>query len=850
MKNFLPLPPAQTADSTNFVDIRNNHTLLRYFQNIEQQFKFANNFGVAIDDDDQAETGAKAVYLRELFVRPNLSKYHITPEQRVVGEINQQPLPELNIADLLAEHQRLFVLGDPGTGKSTLINSLMLAFSYYTDNLTKLALGNRVPFALILRDLPLDQINNWDDLWLKFLNYNEKSLTDALLKDSAVVNQLFTSGQAFIMLDGLDEITHSQQRKNLASAILQAMNRYPRCLFLITSRIIGFNQSEWFGLSRSRSKDSFDLATDKIEQRSLAELAKPELKLGQQQELLPGFYLSPFNSQQMQQFVNNWYQLYVPRQTNHEQRINDLKQRLQLNDGLGRLARVPVLLNMICFIHARRGRLPDGRAELYQRIAETYLVSLDKARGLKFKDQELRFDYYDLSEWLAEIAYTLQQRRTEENSSILISETEVKNILKNGLLDRGFSDEQSDSECQFILDYLSHRSGLFIPRGIDGPYAFSHLSFLEYFAACYLKLQAPLFKAAEWKALAQRTFTVWWHETLSLFFESLDNARLAEKYLDQLFKTKASDVISLRQNLLADIVMDTSVRLPIKARQKHIEALAGICLHNPYKTNHLAFRLCSENYNAVEYLINAKNINFEDTAFDNFELLARFTKLTELNLRNTSINNLECVQGLTCLTELSLDKTAITDLSLLSQLTQLQYIYISHCPVNDITPLANLKQLRHLDISNTSVVDLTPLIKLTELRLLGLLGIPAKDFNPLLQLHNLVFLFLSNTTINDLNVLKHLVKLEWLYLWNTQVTDISLLADLHKLEQLDLNSTPITEIHALANLTKLEELHISNTAITDLSPLANLKSLKELYIKNTNANPDVLKHLPNLKIHQ
>lgn len=144
------LPAIQAADSQNFVDIRNNHTLLRYFQNIEQQFMYANNFGVAIDDNDSAENGAKAVFLRDLLVRPNLSKYHVTPEQMFSGDA----VAELGMADLLAEHQRLFVLGDPGTGKTTLINSLMLAFSYYGDNLTKLALGKRVPFPLILRELP------------------------------------------------------------------------------------------------------------------------------------------------------------------------------------------------------------------------------------------------------------------------------------------------------------------------------------------------------------------------------------------------------------------------------------------------------------------------------------------------------------------------------------------------------------------------------------------------------------------------------------------------------------------------------------------------------------------------
>lgn len=439
MKHPQPLPAIQAADSDKFVDIRNNHTLLRYFQNIEQQFMYANNFGVAIDDNDQAENGAKAVYLRDLFVRPNLSQYYITPEQMVVGEIGGQPFTELAIADLLAEHQRLFVLGDPGTGKSTLINSLMLAFSYYTDNLTKLALGKRVPFPLILRELPLAGVSNWDELWQVFLSHNKGLLTEPLINDADTVNQVFTSGQALIMLDGLDEITHSGQRQDLAAAVREAMSRYPRCLFLISSRVIGFNQSEWFGLTPEPKEKDNDLKLPQHEAR----------------DLLPSFYLSPFNLQQVQQFVSNWYQLYVPKQVNHEQRINDLKQCLQLDNGLGRLARIPVLLNMICFIHARRGRLPDGCAELYQRIAETYLVSLDKARGVKFKDHELRFDYYDLTEWLANIAYTLQERRTEDNNTLLITEAEVRDILKNGLAERGFTGKKMAEECQFILDYLA-----------------------------------------------------------------------------------------------------------------------------------------------------------------------------------------------------------------------------------------------------------------------------------------------------------------------------------------------------------------------------------------------------------
>jgi internalin A len=790
------LPAIQAADSQNFVDIRNSHTLLRYFQNIEQQFMYANNFGVAIDDNDSAESGAKAVFLRDLLVRPNLSRYHVTPEQMVSGDA----VAELGIADLLAEHQRLFVLGDPGTGKTTLINSLMLAFSYYSDNLTKQALGKRVPFPLILRELPLAKVGSWDDLWQTFLTHNQELLTEPLIRDTDTVNQVLTSGQALIMLDGLDEITHSGQRKQLAAALLEAINRYPRCLFLITSRIIGFDQAEWFGL------ESEPKAQTGVQALPAGRGKRVRLKTGgactpaddfdiddelkrdpRQRELLPGFYLSPFNLQQVQQFVGNWYQLYVPKQVDHSQRINDLNQRLQANDGLGRLARIPVLLNMICFIHARRGRLPDGRAELYQRIAETYLVSLDKARGLKFKDRELRFDYYDLTEWLAEIAYTLQQRRTEDNSTILMTETEVQDILRNGLADRGLDGEQGEDECRFILQYLSHRSGLFIPRGNDEQgreqYAFSHLSFLEYFAACHLKLQVPLYEKKDWSALRKRTSQVWWHETFALFFESLDNAKLAERYLAQLFPAKGSDN---QRNLLADIVMDTSVRLPMHTRQQYIKALATICLESsdPNVISHVVFRLSTELYQAIAQLKTVERIYFSGTAFSEFGLLAQLTKLKELDIGDTRIDNLEPLQGLTDLQILYLYGTGITDLKPLSRLIQLQILILLLCPITDIKPLAKLKHLIQLDLDSTQVTDLSPLAELTGLTHLDLRRTPVNDLTPLVQLHN------------------------------------------------------------------LEILHLENTSITDLSPLMRLESLRELHIDNTAANPEVLSHLPNLKIIQ
>ena len=151
------LPPTQLPRKDNFADIPNNRTLLRYYQKLYQHFSYANNFGLALDDDDRAGKKGKSILLSKLFVAPKMSAVHIRPEQLVEAEHGQEKvLPERqHFADILKEHQRLFILGDPGTGKSTLINWLMLELSYSGDSMLKLALGDAVPFAFILRDINL-----------------------------------------------------------------------------------------------------------------------------------------------------------------------------------------------------------------------------------------------------------------------------------------------------------------------------------------------------------------------------------------------------------------------------------------------------------------------------------------------------------------------------------------------------------------------------------------------------------------------------------------------------------------------------------------------------------------------
>ena len=819
------LPPPQKPDTDRFIRISNHRTLLRYFQNIEHQFRYANNFGVAISDDDKPVNGDKAVYLRELFVTPQLSPRYLLPEQVLQNELDEHEEAGIELVQAIQPHQRLCILGDPGTGKSTLINWLMLALSYSGENLTKITLGELVPFVLVLRDLNLEKTKNWQDVWQRFLDQeqNQKTLTACFNDDAEVIEQLFASGQALILLDGLDEVTHEGQRQALANALTQAMAEFPRCRFIVTTRVVGFNQAEWFGLEENKKNTKNKVEVYKRLIASAGFDSDQELRRAidfELTQLLPliELYLSPFQHGQVQRFVENWYQQYVPNSEHHRRNIDDLLQRLKLNNGLGRLARIPVLLNMICFIHARRGRLPDGRAELYQRIAETYLVSLDKARGLKHKGQDLNFDYHDLCLWLGDIAWTLQKRRTEDDGSILMRESEVKAVLMEGLQVHGYLEEESQTHSNYILDYLSQRSGLFIPRGAilgEEQYAFAHLSFLEYFAACYLEQNAPFFNASEWGKLRRKTKQAWWHETFALFFECQTNPRLTENYLKKLFPKPPADKVNLDAILLADIALDSSVRLPLAVRNNCISKL---------------WELLS--------LQDSDMFSYGDTE----QLAARLwqnpfipsppepEKIKHLNLSNHAISDLAPLTVFHNLQKLSLYDTAVIDLQPLATLHNLLALNLDNTGVSDLQPLAALYNLQRVDLDNTSVSDLQPLT----------------------ALHNLKILYLNNTAVSDLQPLAGLHSLQELFLDNTAVSDLLPLATLHNLLVLNLDNTGVSDLQPLKALHKLENLSLGNTTVSDLQPLASLTNLGFLDLSDSTISEqqinELKNQLPNLNI--
>jgi internalin A len=190
---------------------------------------------------------------------------------------------------------------------------------------------------------------------------------------------------------------------------------------------------------------------------------------------------------------------------------------------------VPNLLTIMALIHRNRATLPNGKALLYEDIAQAYLKTIDEFRQITEYTDSLQ----DMKRWLGEVGFKMQQRRASQatEQDILIDGDTLHGWLGAAMAGTGTS--SAAIEVRRFLDIIKRRSGLMIERG-ERQFAFTHLSFQEYFAAVYL---ADWVTSAEWLMgeevppgtaaadLQRYAGDPTWQETVVFLFELLAGAK-------------------------------------------------------------------------------------------------------------------------------------------------------------------------------------------------------------------------------------------------------------------------------------------------------------------------------------
>jgi internalin A len=760
------------------------------------------------------------VPLDELYVSQSISEQHLTTDIAPNKDLLISPVK------FLIDNKKIVILGDPGSGKSTLINWLSWYLSSGLSKKLPQPIGDLIPIPLVLRDLELHNVNDLNSLIAVF---HKRPIARAFSQDYNFLFQIIKQGKALLLLDGLDEV--SEKSLHIIKEIIQIYKiEYPDNFLIASSRIVGYESSNMPNENiKCEIINGSDIKLDNDNTDS-------NIVIG---------YIAPFTNNQISRFSFNWYKEQDNGNSQNAKLLKDeFVEAIAKTESTRQLARTPHLLTMMALIYRIKSDLPDGRALLYDLIAQAYLQSIDTAR--KIKDA---YSWQDKKRWLARVGFEMQSKRDANNNSeknLLVTKEEVLVWIKLAMAES--SNTLIDDEAEKYLDWIARRSGLLLPRG-EGQFAFLHLSFQEYFAGIYIQQQI---ENPEWfeqndepdstldrrffKSNIQNLFSDWaktttWQQTIILLFESMAlKSGWTRRLWNECFPNK---IVSI------DKTPDDKSNIEAYRRyhkETEVNRLKSALLRNPHTGFTGKFFDNTLKCFLLELLESGKKSN-TNNYFKKITISEPISKLLEIkrvldlklylikefieigdysfhNISNKTLTIILTKELLSKVKSLELKGCGITQLEFLSKTKNLQSLSIEGGITSlSFAPIWKLKNILSLEVSQPNI------------------EFDVASIEPMLQLQYLCLDFKSIKHSIKLNNFKHLRTLDISYDVGKSFV-FSKLNKIKSLKSLTLNA-PINSLNGIENFSKLESLHLINSLVEDLSPITSLSNIQNIFLLNS-----------------
>jgi hypothetical protein len=411
----------------------------------------------------------------------------------------------------IAAFPRVLLRGDAGSGKSTLLFWLAVNAARGTLENELQSLAEHIPFVLPLRrfadrELPAPE---------EFLSEIGRNLAGEM--PEGWVNSVLQSGQALVLIDGVDELPEDR-REEAKSWLQDLISVYPQCRYLVTSRPAAAEE-KWL------ARDGF-VALD----------------------------LLPMGKGDIESFIHHWHQAALEAMGPNADDADDadlnifqadLITQVNTQRQLRRLASNPLLCALLCTLNRdRRMQLPRGRMELYAAALEMLLVRRDNERKIAHPNAPT-LTLHQKKRILGSLAYWLLRNGWTDCTS-----SQATDQIRNAL---GGMPAISD-DAENVYKYLMVRSGV-LRMPVEGRVDFVHRTFQEYLAA------ENLIALNDIGVLIDHAHLDQWHEAVTMAVGHARPSERREILTDLLNRGDKEPQFTTRLHLLAAACLENADEL-------------------------------------------------------------------------------------------------------------------------------------------------------------------------------------------------------------------------------------------------------------------------------------------------
>lgn len=371
--------------------------------------------------DQLALTNGQAEF-RAIYVPQSFDPPSPRPTLNPADPVETKPVP-VNMG--LRSTLRLAVLGQSGTGRTTLLTYLTRVFLQQQAR-AELGVAERTPILLHLAEVDWEKADDADPLEALFSGATAH--VPSLINAGNLLKNRLRSESAIWLIDGLDEVTPPQRERSLAW-VREMLTQYPQTPIVIATGLYGYGalQNLGFGV----------------------------------------LHLSDWTTTDIEQFTENWINLVGGGR-------QDRKILTEAVRHMSDLTTTPIDVTLAMLDWRTRTRFPTSRIEMYDHWLERAIRPADATQDLLSTDQ--------LSSALGRVAWAVLQ---EQRLDIGLDEIQLAISESLPTPEPGATptkELKAAPPAAAIARSVADQSGLFIPFGADA-YAFAHRRLVAYLAA-------------------------------------------------------------------------------------------------------------------------------------------------------------------------------------------------------------------------------------------------------------------------------------------------------------------------------------------------------------------------------